>query len=165
MNDSTNDTASGVAAAKIGHLREPGPEYQPLEILIGRWMTVGETVAAADAPANKICASDVYEWVPGGFFILHTAYGTIGSLGVGGIEMIGYDSNKKQFHTHFFDSQGNVTTEELTIDGNTIRWKGAQVRCTGTVQDNGRKLVCRHERLEADGSWVASMDVTLTRVD
>jgi hypothetical protein len=37
MNDSTNDTASGVAAAKIGHLREPGPEYQPLKILIGRY--------------------------------------------------------------------------------------------------------------------------------
>jgi Protein of unknown function (DUF1579) len=165
MNDSTNDTASGLAAAKIGQLREPGPEYRPLEILIGRWMTVGETVAAADAPASKIYASDVYEWVPGRFFIAHTAYGTIGSLGVGGIEMIGYDSNKKQFQTHFFDSHGNVTTEELTIDGDTIRWKGAQVRCNGTVQDNGRKLVCRHERLEADGNWVASMDVTLTRVD
>jgi hypothetical protein len=165
MNDSTNDTGSAVAVARIGQPLEPGPEYQPLEVLVGRWMTVGETVAAADAPASKIFASDVYEWVPGGFFILHTAYGTIGNLGVGGIEMIGYDSNKKQFQTHFFDSQGNVTREELTINGDTIKWKGTEVRCTGTVQDNGRKLVCRHERLEADGNWVTSMDVTLTRVD
>ena len=165
MNDSAHHTASGVAGAKITLPRTPGPEYRSLDVLIGRWMTTGETAATADTPASKISASDVYEWVPGGFFILHTAYGTIGSLGVGGIEMIGYDSKKKLFQTHFFDSQGNVTREDLTLDGNTITWQGSQVRCTGTLQDNGRRLVCRHERREADGKWVTSMDVTLTRVD
>jgi hypothetical protein len=165
MSDATNDSASSEVAARIAQPLTPGPECRPLDILIGRWMTVGETAVTADAPASKIHASDVYEWAPGGFFILHTAYGTIGSLGVGGIEVIAYDSNTKQFHTHFFDSQGNVTREQLTIEGNTIKWQGAQVRCTGTLRDNGRTLVCRHERLEAGDHWLTSMDVTLTRVD
>jgi hypothetical protein len=165
MNDSTNDTAGGVAAARIEQSLTPGPEYRTLDILVGRWITTGETAPTANAPANKINACDVYEWVPGGFFVLHTAYGTIGNLGVGGIEIIGYDSTRRQFHTYFFDSQGKITKEELTITGNKIKWQGTQVRCTGIVEDNGRRLACRHERLEGDGKWVTSMDVTLTHVD
>jgi len=76
--------------------------------------------------------------------------------------MIGYDDETKQFHTTFFDSQGNVTTQQLSVDGTTWKWIGAEVRCTGTLED-GQKLVCHHERLEGQ-AWIPSMDVTLTRV-
>jgi hypothetical protein len=30
--------------------------------------------------------------MPGGFFVLHTAYGRIGDTAVGGTEIIGYDA-------------------------------------------------------------------------
>jgi Protein of unknown function (DUF1579) len=73
------------------------PEHEPLEIFIGKWMTAGETVATEDAPAVKILASDVYEWMPGGFFILHTAYGRIGDQDVGGTEIIGYDAEAEVY--------------------------------------------------------------------
>jgi hypothetical protein len=78
--------------------------------------------------------------------------------------MIGYDAETKQFGTTFFDSQGNVTTEELSVEGLTWRWTGAKVRCTGTIQDDVQRMVCYHQRLEGE-TWVPSMDVTLTRVD
>ena len=93
-----------VAAGKVG--QSPRTEYRPLDALIGRWMTTGHTFGPDGAPAAPIAASDIYEWAPGGFFILHTAYGTIGEQGAGGIEMIGYDAETRQFHTTFFDSQG-----------------------------------------------------------
>jgi hypothetical protein len=80
------------------------PEHDLLNSLIGRWITVGETIPAEDAPAVKIDASDIYEWVAGGFFVVHTAYGCIGDTRVGGIEMIGYDAITRKFRTHFFDS-------------------------------------------------------------
>src|SRR5262245_9086897 len=153
-----------VAAGKVGQSAAPGPEYRPLDALIGRWMTTGHTLGPDRAPAAPIAASDIYEWAPGGFFILHTAYGTIGEQGAGGIEMIGYDAETRQFRTSFFDSQGNVTTEQLSVDGTTWRWTGTEVRCTGTLEDDGQKLVCHHERLQGE-TWVPSMDVTLTRVD
>jgi hypothetical protein len=69
-----------------------GQPHRRLDVFIGRWLTEGETVASPDAPVMKIFASDIYEWAPGGFFILHTAYGRIGSMDVGGTEMIGYDA-------------------------------------------------------------------------
>jgi hypothetical protein len=159
------DTAAGdVSAGKVGLAAAPGPEYRPLEVLIGRWMTIGHTFGPDGAPAAPITASDIYEWAPGGFFILHTAYGTIGEQGVGGIEMIGYDAETGRFRTAFYDSQGNIRRERLSVEGTTLSWAGADVRCTGTLEDDGRKLVCRHERREEE-TWAPSMDVTLTRVD
>lgn len=159
-----NDETGNVAAGTVEGTATPGPEYRPLDALLGRWMTTGHTFGTDRSPSAPIHASDIYEWAPGGFFVLHTAYGTIGDQGVGGIEMIGYDAETRLFHTTFFDSQGNVTTEELSVDGTTWKWAGDEVRCTGVLEDDRRTMVCHHERREGE-SWVPSMDVTLTKVD
>ena len=55
-----------------------------LEVFIGRWLTEGETVATAEAPSVRIFASDVYQWGPGGQFIIHPAYGRMGGQDVAG---------------------------------------------------------------------------------
>jgi hypothetical protein len=152
-----------VAAGTVEGAITAGAEYRPLNAIIGRWMTLGHTFGPDGQPGLPISASDIYEWAPGGFFIVHTAYGLIGEQGVGGIEIIGYNDETRQFHTTFFDSQGNITTEELSVGGTTWRWVGTNVRCTGTLEDNGQQLVCHHERLDGD-AWVPSMDLTLTKV-
>lgn len=72
-------------------LPKTGPEHQRLEIFIGKWINQGHTIASADAPEVSIPTSDVYEWMPGGFFVLHTAYGRIGNLDVGGTDILGYN--------------------------------------------------------------------------
>jgi hypothetical protein len=79
----------------------PIPELERLNVFIGRWLTEGETVAEGTAPALPIVASDVYEWAPGGHFLMHPAYGRIGSVAVGGLEVIGYDASTGQFQTLF----------------------------------------------------------------
>jgi Protein of unknown function (DUF1579) len=88
--------------------------------LVGKWITVGETIPTDGASALEIRASDVYEWVAGGFFLVHTAYGRIGDSDVGGVEIIGYDIETKKYRTYFFDSQGNISTQDLTFDDG--RW-------------------------------------------
>jgi hypothetical protein len=95
---------------------KPGPEHARLEVFIGKWINEGETVATPDAPAAKIVTSDVYEWIPGGFAVLHTAYGRMGDLDVGGVEILGYDPEGGKYTSHFFDSQGHVTVDELIYD-------------------------------------------------
>ena len=74
---------TGVSVGRVGDSRR-APELDRLEAFIGRWMTEGETVADADGASARIIASDVYQWLPGGHFIMHPAYGRIGSAGVGG---------------------------------------------------------------------------------
>ena len=51
----------------------------------------GKTEPMNDEPPIDITTSNVYEWLPGEFWILHTAYGRLGNMEVGGVEMIGYN--------------------------------------------------------------------------
>jgi len=85
---------------------KPGPEHAKLEVFIGKWINEGKTVASQDAPATRIVTSDVCEWIPGRFAVLHTAYGRIGDLDVGGAEILGYNPASGKCTSHFFDSQG-----------------------------------------------------------
>lgn len=157
-----------VQGGLIGRRNQPGSEHQHLEVFIGKWINQGETVATADAPAVTIVTSDVYEWMPGGFFVLHTAYGRIGTMDVGGTEIIGYDAASKRYRTYFFDSQGNVSSQELTVSGERSdiwRWSGERARCTAIFSDDGKTQTAHHERLDEHGEWVPSMEVTLTKVE
>src|SRR5262249_29487909 len=155
---------TGVSAGRLAEGR-PAPGLERLNVLIGRWITQGETVASADAPSIPIVASDVYQWLPGGHFVVHPAYGLFGTGGVGGYEIIGHDPKTGQFRTWFSDSQGNVTTETLVIEGDTWQWRGESTRCTGQLTDGGLAIIARHERSDDGVTWVPSMTVTLRKVE
>jgi hypothetical protein len=148
---------------------KPGPEHKLLEVFIGKWINEGHTISSADAPSVKILTSDVYDWAPGGFFVLHYAYGLVGNLGGGGIEIIGYDATSKKYSSHFFDNQGNVVISELTVrDGIwtwTGPWAGEGHRATSVFSDDGKTQTCLHER-SADGvNWQPSMEVKLIKAE
>jgi hypothetical protein len=116
-------------------------------------------------PAAKILTSDVYDWVPGGFFVLHTAYGRLGDLDVGGVELIGYDAKRGVYTSHFFDSQGNVTVDDLIYEDGTWTWQGDRVRTFGEFSDDGKTQRARHENSDDGVEWRPSMDVTLRKVE
>ena len=156
---------TGLAAGRMDPSTKPGPEQQLLSIFIGKWINEGQTVGGADSPALKIVTSDVYEWMPGGFFVIHTAYGLMGGIGGGGIEIMGYDAANKKYKTYFFDGQGNITTHDLMIDQNTCMWQGENTRCTAIFTENGTVQTAHHERLDENGKWVPSMEVVLTKVE
>ena len=112
-----------------------------------------------------VLMTDVYEWMPGGFFVLHTAYGRIGDMGGGGTEIIGFDPASQTYRVHFFDSLGNVTHHQLTAGDDRWIWQGEHTRCTSIVSEGGNVMTAHHER-SADGvHWTPSMNVTLTRVE
>jgi hypothetical protein len=140
------------------------PELERLNVFIGRWLTEGETVAEPGAPPTSIVASDIYQWAPGGHFVTHPAYGRLGSVPVGGLEVIGYDPSTGQFQTHFFDHEGNTAHETLSFGDGVWTWQGSRVRCRGVFSDNGRTLTAHHERSENGQDWKPSMTVTLRKI-
>lgn len=154
----------GVAAGIVDQPPTPGPEHKRLEVIIGKWINEGHTVAAPGAPSVKITASDTYEWAPGRFFVLHPAYGRIGDVGVGGVEILSYDAASKKYRSQLFDSQGNIGIDELTIEGDTWIWQGEKTRCTAVFTNNGKTQTAHHERLDEHGNWVPSMEVVLTKI-
>jgi hypothetical protein len=165
MEDNTEKKATGVAVGRVDRPSKPGPEHRLLEIFIGRWINEGETIGSGNIPAVKILTSDVYAWMPGGFFVLHTAYGLIGNAEVGGTEVLSYDTTSKTYQSLFFDSQGNINTDMLSVNGNTWIWQGKDHRATAVFSDAGKTQTVHHERLGDDGNWVPAMDVVLRKVD
>jgi Protein of unknown function (DUF1579) len=156
---------TGVSSGRLAEQRERPPELQQLNVFIGRWMTEGETVAEPGAAAVSIVASDVYQWLPGEYFVMHPAYGRIGAIGVGGVEIIGFDPKTRQFQCYFFDSQGNTTRQTLTCRDDVWTWQGTHARCTGVFTDNGKTMTARHERSDDGVHWVPSMNVVLSKID
>ncbi len=157
-------STQGVAAGVVDQAPKPGPEHKRLEVFIGRWINEGYTVETALAPSLKITTSDVYEWMPGGFFVLHTAYGRIGNIDVGGTEILSYDSASKKYWSRFYDSGGNIQEAELTVDGDSWTWRGPATGCTAIFTDDGKTQTAHHVRL-VNGNWVPSMEVVLTKIE
>lgn len=145
--------------------KKPSTHLKALNPLIGRWITDGRTIATGDSPSVPIVASDTYEWLPGGFFVMHVAHGKIGDVPVGGIEILGWDEEKQTLTTWFFDSEGNHSSHRLTQNGDKWTWQGTDARATGILEDDGRRFVTKHERSDDGKTWLHSMDVVLTRVD
>jgi hypothetical protein len=143
----------------------PGPEHAKLGVFIGKWINEGETVRTADAPSSRIVTSDVYEWIPGRFAVLHTAYGRIGDMDVGGVEILGYDPEAGKYTSHFFDSQGHVTVDEPIHDDGKWVWSGERIRTTSEFSEDGKVQRSLHEQSDDGVEWHLAMDVTLRRVD
>lgn len=142
----------------------PGPEQHALGVFIGKWINEGSTVAAPDVPSVPIVTSDVYEWVPGGFVVLHTAYGRIGEFGGGGVELLSYDADAGAYRSLFVDSLGNSMISQLSVRDGGWTWQGERTRCTATFSDDGRIQTAHHERRTDHGSWEPSMEVVLRKI-
>ena len=143
---------------------ERSSEIERLAIFIGKCINEGYTISTPDAPQRKILTSDVYEWMPGGFFVLHTAYGRIGNMDVGGTEILSYDPAGKKYYSHFYDSGGNIDVQELTVAGDSWTWKGRTTGCTAVFSEGGKVQTAHHVKLDEHGKWVPSMEVVLTKV-
>jgi hypothetical protein len=166
MSRTTTEAARVVSvAAGIENTAQTAPardgRHEALAVLIGNWINEGRTIGTAQIPSVPILTSDVYEWAPGGFFVVHSAFGKIGDTSVGGVEIIGVDG--AAYLSTFYDSFGNVHRSRLEIEGDALRWTGDRTRCTVTLTDGGMTQVARHES-SADGvNWTPSMDVTLRK--
>ncbi|WP_328362800.1 DUF1579 domain-containing protein [Streptomyces sp. NBC_00445] len=142
----------------------PGPRHRALDAWVGRWINQGHMIDEDGSPGATITTSDVYEWGPGGVFLVHSAYGRIGEFDVGGTEIIGYDETSGAYRSHFFDSQGNVTVSRLVADGDTWTYQGDTTRSTVEFSDGHRVQTVLHERTDGGTTYRPSMRVTLTKV-
>jgi hypothetical protein len=79
MSENTTSTGARVVSVAAGlattdrQVPERDSRHEALGVLIGKWINQGHTVATAEVPSVPILTSDVYEWAPGGFFVVHSA--------------------------------------------------------------------------------------------
>jgi hypothetical protein len=157
----------------------PSPETQRLGALVGRWRSEGHIVGDPPVP---ITGTDIYEWLPGGFFLVHHVDVVIGDQKVQALELIGeYDPATGSFTARAYDNLGNVTIMRARDDDQGV-WTftgggdvapvaqpssadlAGAVRSTLTMSADRRRMTARWERSDDGASWQPWMDMTFTRM-
>jgi hypothetical protein len=157
----------------------PSPQLQRLGALVGRWRSEGHIVG--EVPAS-ITGTDVYEWLAGGFFLLHHVDVMIGQQRVQALELIGeYDPTTDSFTARAYDNLGNITLMHARVDEQGV-WTftgggdvapvaqpaaaeaSGAVRSTLTISPDRAGMTARWERSDDGASWQPWMDMTFTRM-
>jgi hypothetical protein len=137
-----------------------------LAALAGRWRTEGSTRATDGAPGARIEAVDTYEWLPGGFALLHTVDARVGDEHVEGAEIVGWDPARGAYATLYFGSDGpNAYEASLADEDGALVWRmrSESDRFTGTFSEDGNRITGHWEQLGDHGEWQPWMDITLTK--
>jgi hypothetical protein len=114
---------------------------------------------------RRFTARDWYEWVPGGFFLLHRWDAAMPAGPTQGVEIIGYDGEKRSYFLHSYDSHGGVGTMHATEADGGWTFVGDTARFTGRFSEPGTVLTGRWElRKSEDDAWQRWMDVRLTKL-
>ncbi|HYW11933.1 MAG TPA: DUF1579 family protein [Longimicrobium sp.] len=143
----------------------PGMEHRRLDAFVGTWRTEGVIRAGEHGPATPFTATDRYEWMQGGYFLLHHVRAHMGDVELTALEVIGYDAETGTYPMRSYDSQGNTGTHQATLRDGNWTFQGATERFTGSFSGDGGTITGLWEQ-SADGvTWVPWMDVTLTRHD
>lgn len=143
---------------------KPSPEHERLGSFIGTWKTEGQTRAAAGVPSIRIVGTDAYEWLAGGFFLVHRVDVRMGDAEVKALEIIGYEAASQRYSTRFFDNQGNTGTYQMSVRDGIWTLETKSERATVVFSGDGKAMTAHWERSDDGSSWVPWMDVNFTRV-
>jgi hypothetical protein len=164
---------------RAGGAPAPSPELRRLGALAGRWRSEGHIVG--EVPVS-ITGTDVYEWLAGGFFLVHHVDVVIGQQRVQALELIGeYDPATDAFTARAYDNLGNVTVMRARVDEQGV-WTftgggdvapvaqpaaaeaSGAVRSTLTISPDRASMTARWERSDDGVSWQPWMDMTFTHM-
>jgi hypothetical protein len=137
-------------------------ELRELDVFAGRWRTQGRVVASAAEEELEIVGTDAYEWLPGGYFMLHRVDVSIGEGSVRTLEVIGYDPVAKHYPTRFFDHRGNTGTYEATISDGVWTFSTDGARATLEIDPSLTRMEAKWERL-VEGVWERWMELEFTK--
>lgn len=137
-------------------------ELEALQPFIGIWKTEGEIIATNNSPAIPINGTDSYEWLPGGYFVMHKIDIIMGDQQVEAIEVIGYNSDTNQFAMHYFGYKGSTAVMYATVHGKHWKISSATERFSGSFNENNSVLEGKWEQ-NLKGLWSHWMNIKLTR--
>lgn len=137
---------------------------EALSVFVGTWKTTGATRATADVPSEPIDATDRYEWMAGGYFLLHHIDSRTPHA-LKAMEIIGgpQDADGGSPVTGF-DSEGQTFSSVYRLDGRAFHISGPTARFAGGFSEDGETLGGVWERSDDGSTWSPWMDITLAKV-
>ena len=137
-------------------------EQEALQPFIGIWKTEGEIITIDNGPAIPINGTDSYEWLPGGYFVLHKIDVIMGDQQVEAVEIIGYNSDTNQFTMNYFGYKGSTALMYATVYGKLWKFSSPTERFIGSFNEDNNVLEGKWEQ-NHNGLWSHWMNIKLTR--
>jgi hypothetical protein len=168
-----SNTAQSKQAQAPKQPGKPGPEHRRLDVFVGKWKMEGRQYESPFGPAAKLTAVETYEWLPGGFFLVHHFEGRMDDQEMACIEIIGHDASSQSYPFHSFYNDGKTNEWQarerdgvwiLTGDWQTTD-KASKVRCTTVFSDAGNTRTGKWERSSDGSQWQTFWDVEATKID
>jgi hypothetical protein len=169
MTGKRGGTGGAAGAAKQSANR--GAQHERLDIFVGRWNTKGQQYEGPVGPAAKITAVEAFEWLTGGFFLVHRFEGRVGDGEAACIEIIGPDAGGGSYRVHSFYNNG-ITNQwqsrerdgTWTLTGDwPMEGQSMKVRCTIVFSDAGDTMTGKWEHSSDGSSWRTFWDVKATK--
>jgi hypothetical protein len=135
-----------------------------LQPFIGHWKTTGKVYASTSGSPESIDGTDVYEWLPGGFFVLHKVNVFMGNTQSQSSEIIGFDEERQVFTMHSFDDLGNETLMmAVRLQNNLWTFEGDNLRFNGGFSKDGMTLSGTWEQRNEAGKWSLFIRIHLAK--
>jgi hypothetical protein len=144
-------------------MHDQQPELKFLDAFVGRWKTTGAIKGSNGEPDIGINGSDIYEWLPGGFSLLHKVDVYMGNERNQTIEIIGFDKAANAFKMYHFDNKGGSGTLTANVRDGAWTFSNESLRFTGKFSEDGNVLSGSWEQCGDGKSWSRFIDIKLVK--
>lgn len=139
---------------------KPNPALKALDVMVGTWDLSGRDFTTNE----EIRGQSTFEWLEGGFFLVHRFSINYAERTFTGVEYIGYDEKSRHLKTHVFANQSPEPFEYTwEVDKNSFtNWfgdVGSENRYQGTFGEDHNTLI---------GQWEwpgGGYEATMTRIE
>lgn len=137
--------------------------HSQLDKFVGKWQTTGQVLPTATSAGIEIKGTDTYEWLSGGFFLLHQVDVMIGKERVQTLEIIGFDKDANHYTMQSFDNKGNTGFMTATHADDLWIFKGESMLFKGKFSEDDTMISGVWDQLNQEKVWAPYMHIQLSK--
>jgi hypothetical protein len=149
----------------------PAPELKKLDFMAGDWTAEGTMNPGPGMPGGKFSETSHAEWMQGNYFLVEHSDGDFGAMGkLKELAVLGYDSDKKAYTYHAFNSMGEAENSTGTVDGDTWTWTSDEHMGGMTMKGrftmkvlSGTSYTMKYELSQDGNNWMTAMEGKATK--
>lgn len=144
-------------------MKAKGFEYEQLNKFVGKWNTTGTIPGSNNSPEVRIQGTDTYEWLPGGYFLLHKVDVLMGDDKNETFEIIGFDDERNHFTMQHYDNKGYSGFMTASCEDEVWIFIGEDLRFTGGFKNQDKEFSGIWEHLSDENNWEHLMEIKLIK--
>lgn len=132
-------------------------EHDRLRIFLGQWHAEGLSYAPRGA-VEKWVSDEIYEWLPGQFFMLQRWDATAGTTDFKGLGIINFDPDTGNYVTRAYVNRGFIRDYVTRVEGNVWTLTGDRERARIEFTDGGNTQRINWEWRPNGNVWLPLCD-------